>query len=182
MAIYEYEGFTPEVGEGSYVHPEAVLIGAVRIGKGCFIGAGAALRGDFGQILVGDGSNVQENVVLHASPWQPVDIGANVVVGHGSLMHDAVVKTGATVGMGAILLHNVVVEEEAYVAAGAVVAPGFTVPSRKIVMGNPARVLKDVSDKMMEMNRMGLAAYQALPARYKATCRRVESGKGEWRD
>lgn len=173
MSMYEFEGKRPVVGQGSYVHPEAVLIGAVTIGQGCFIGAGAVLRADFGEIFIGDGSNVQENAVLHASPIQPVVIEKDVIVGHGALLHDATVKRGAVIGMGAVILHRAVVEEDAVVGAGSVVSPGSTAPSRKIVMGNPAQVYKDVSDQALEITQIGLTMYQELPARYMKGARRL---------
>ena len=174
MSLYEFEGKRPEIGDGSYIHPQAVLIGSVKIGRGCYIGPGAALRGDFGEIYVGDGSNVQENAVAHASPMHPVIIEEDVIFAHGALIHDATVKRGAVVGMGAVVLHRAVVEEESMVAAGAMVSSGFVVPKRKIVAGNPAKVVKDISDKMMEFTRLGLAMYQELPGRYIKGCRLIE--------
>ena len=174
MALYEFEGKVPQIGEGTYVHPSAELIGDVTIGTGCLIAAGAVLRGDFGKIMIGSGSNVQENAVLHATPMHPVDVGDNVVIAHGALLHDAVVKSGAVVGMGAIILHRAVVEEDAQVAAGAVVTPGFVVPSRKIVMGNPAKVTKEVSDHVLEISRLGLQMYQELAGRYIQGSKRID--------
>ena len=166
MPFYEFEGKQPQVGKDTFVHPAAVLIGEVTVGSGCYLGAGAVLRGDFGRIIIGSGSNVQENSVLHASPMDPVQVEDDVVIGHGALMHDCTIKKGAIIGMGAVILHRAVVENEAMVGAAAVVAPGFVVPARKIVMGNPARVQKDVSDNMIQINKLGLAAYQELPGRY----------------
>lgn len=174
MALYEFEGKAPQIGEGTYIHPSAVLIGDVTVGTGCLIAPGAALRGDFGKIIVGNGSNVQENAVCHATPLQPVDIGDNVIIAHGALLHDATIKQGAVIGMGAIILHRAVVEEDAQVAAGAVVTPGFVVPARKIVMGNPAVVTKDVTDKVLEITRLGLQMYQELAGRYIKGARRID--------
>ena len=165
MAVYEFEGNKPEIGEGTYVHPEAVLIGQVEIGRGCFIGAGAVLRGDFGRIIIGNGSNVQENAVMHAGPFNPVIIEDDVTFAHGALIHDSTVRRGAFIGMGAIILHGATVEEHAFVAAVAVVSPGYVVPSRTIVQGNPARFYKNVSDAMFEANKLGVAVYQELTSR-----------------
>ncbi|MFH1138781.1 MAG: gamma carbonic anhydrase family protein [Pseudomonadota bacterium] len=174
MPFYEFEGKRPVVGPETYIHPAAVLIGDVTVGSGCYLGAGAVLRGDFGRIVVGDGSNVQENAVLHASPMTPVEVEDGVIIGHGALLHDCAIKKGAIVGMGAVILHRAVVEEEAMVGAGAVVAPGFVVPARKIALGNPAQAQKDVSEKMLQMNKLGLAAYQELPARYLKGAREIK--------
>lgn len=165
MPLYEFEGKRPQIGADTFVHAQAVVIGDVQIGRGCYIGAGAALRGDFGQIIIGHGSNVQENAVLHVSPVQPVVVADDVIVAHGALMHDCTIKRGAIIGMGAVILHGAVVEEEAMVGAGAMVPPGFVVPTRKIVVGNPAKIHKDVTKTMLEMNKLGLAVYQELPAR-----------------
>ncbi|MEW5723448.1 MAG: gamma carbonic anhydrase family protein [Thermodesulfobacteriota bacterium] len=175
MTSYEFEGRRPEIGEGTFVHPQAVLIGSVRIGRNCFIGAGAVLRGDFGLIEIGDGSNVQENAVLHASPLKPIRVGEGVIIAHGALIHDAEIKPGAMIGMGAVILHNAVVEEDSMVGAGAVVSPGFVVPKRKIVVGNPAQVHKDVSDQFLEVSRLGLALYQELPVRCHKGLKRIET-------
>jgi carbonic anhydrase/acetyltransferase-like protein (isoleucine patch superfamily) len=174
MALYEFEGKAPQIGQGTYIHPLAALIGDVTVGDGCLIAAGAALRGDFGKIMVGNGSNVQENAVLHASPMQPIDIGDNVIIAHGALLHDAIIKKGAVVGMGAVVLHRAVVEEDAQVAAGAVVTPGFIVPARKIAMGNPAKIAKDVTDQVLEITRLGLQMYQELAGRYIKGAKRID--------
>lgn len=174
MGLYEFEGVRPSIGPDTYIHPEAVLIGNVSIGAGCFIGACVVLRGDFGRIIVGDGSNVQENSVLHAGHVQPVEIAEDVIVGHGVMIHDAIVETGAIIAMGAIILHQARVEAEAFVAAGAVVSPGTVIPKRKLAMGNPARPTKDITDAMLKKSRQGLLAYQELPQRYLKTCRRID--------
>ena len=173
MPFYEFEGHRPEIGDQAFIHPQAVLIGRVFVGRGCFIGAGAVLRGDFGEIFVGDGSNVQENAVLHATPIRPARLEEDVIFAHSALLHDSTVRRGAMVGMGAIILHGALVEEDAVVAAGALVPPGYTVPSRKIVAGNPARVIKEVSDEALAMNRIGLAEYQEMARRHLAGLKRL---------
>ena len=100
MALYAFEETEPVVHPDAFVHPDAVLIGNVSIGKKCFIGAGAVLRGDFGKITIGDGSNVQENCVIHVSPEQEVRVEEDVVIAHGAILHDATVRRGSVVGMG----------------------------------------------------------------------------------
>lgn len=166
MAVYEFEDRRPVIAEDAYLHPEAVVIGSVKIGNGCFIGAGAVIRGDFGDIEIGRGSNVQENAVIHASPAQPVIIEDDVIIAHGALIHDATIRNGAIIGMGAIVLHGAIVEKDAMAAAGSLIPSRFVVPERKIAMGNPAVIQREVSDKMLEINKLGLAAYQELPGRY----------------
>ncbi|MDY6851284.1 MAG: gamma carbonic anhydrase family protein [Thermodesulfobacteriota bacterium] len=173
-SIYEFEGHCPQIGEGTYIHPEAVLIGSVKIGRGCMICAGAVLRADFAPITIGHGSNVQDNSIIHVGYEEGVVLQDNVLVGHGVILHDVIIKNGSFIGMGAILLPRVIVEEDAVVGAGAVLPPGFIVPARKLVLGNPAKIHKDVSDAMLEENKAGLAFYQELTKKYLNGVRKIE--------
>lgn len=175
MALYAFEGLRPVVAPSAYIHPDAVLIGNVRIGGHCFIGAGAVLRGDFGPIRVRDGSNVQENCVVHVSPGQEADIHEKVVVGHGALLHDVTIRSGALIGMGAVLLHWAVVEPEGIVAPGAVVRSGFVVPARTLVSGNPAQVRKDVPEAYLSFFRAGVTLYPGLPDRYRKSLVKIST-------
>ncbi len=174
MPLYAFEDTAPVVDPDAFVHPDAVLIGDVRIGKKCFIGAGAVLRGDFGGISVGDGSNVQENCVIHVSPGQKVTIEEDVIVAHGAVLHDTTVKKGSLVGMGAVILQGAVVEEGVLVAALTLVPTNFVVPARKIVAGNPAKIKGDVPEAHEEFFRAGIAVYQELPERYRKGMRRLD--------
>lgn len=174
MALYALEDATPLVDPEAFVHPQAVLIGDVRIGKKCFIGACAVLRADFAGIVVGDGSNVQENCALHVTPGLGIKIEEDVVIAHGAMLHDVTVKRGSVVGMNSVLLQGVVVEEGAMVAAGAIVPNDFVVPSRKIVAGNPAKVKSDVPEMYEELRQAGLTLYQGLPERYRKGLRLIE--------
>jgi len=174
MAIYEFDGRRPEIGEGAYIHPEAVLIGAVKIGAGCLICAGAVLRADFADINIGPGSNVQDNCVIHAGLGPGAFIEDNVIIGHGAILHDVVLKSGAYIGMGAVLLPGVIVETEAMVGAGSVVSTGFVVPARKMAVGNPAKVRKDLTPSMLEEIKAGLIGYQELTEKYRRSARRIE--------
>ncbi|MEW6444173.1 MAG: gamma carbonic anhydrase family protein [bacterium] len=173
MPLYSFEDLTPAVAEDAFVHPEAVLIGAVTIGSRCFVGAGAVLRADLAEIRVEDGSCVQENCVVHAAPGLGVLIQQDVIVGHGAILHDVTIRPGAVVGMGAVLLEGVVVEKGAMVAAGSVVPSRFVIPAGKIVGGNPAKVVKDLPESYREFFRAGLALYQGLPERYRKGLRRI---------
>lgn len=174
MPIYEFDGRRPQIGAETFIHPEAVLIGDVRIGRGCLVCAGAVLRGDFGEIVMGDGSNAQDNAVIHMSPGGRTVIGRNVIIGHSAILHDAVIEDGGFVGMGAVLLPGAVVESGAMAAAGAVVPSRFRVPAGKIAAGNPAEIQKDVSEPLRQMNQAGLKLYQDLTARYLQSFRRVD--------
>ncbi|MBW2184048.1 MAG: hypothetical protein JRF49_09325, partial [Deltaproteobacteria bacterium] len=126
MAIYTFEGKTPKISEDSYVHPQATIIGAVSIGKKCFIGPGAVLRGDLGEIEVGDGTNIQDNCVIHAD--RKVVISHNIIIGHGAIIHDAILKPGVVVGMGAVVMNGVVAEEDVIIGAGSVVKENLKIP------------------------------------------------------
>ena len=165
MAIYTFEGKTPKVPDESYVHPQATIIGGVRIGRRCFIGPGAVLRGDLGEIEIGDGTNIQDNCVIHAD--REVIISQNIIIGHGAIIHDVILKSGVVVGMGAVLMNGVVAEEDAIIGAGSVVKEHFKIPKGKIAVGNPAKIIKEIDEEGKKRVLGGLKRYQELPERYK---------------
>jgi carbonic anhydrase/acetyltransferase-like protein (isoleucine patch superfamily) len=165
MSLYSFEGKVPQIGDDSYVHSEATVIGSVTIGKRCFIGPGAVLRGDLGAIEVGDGTNIQDNCVIHAD--RKVVIAQNIIVGHGAIIHDVILKDRVVVGMGSILMNGVVAEEDAIIGAGSVVKEHFKIPQRKIVVGNPGRIVKELDDEGIKRVADGVKHYQDLSDRYK---------------
>lgn len=165
MALYTFEGKTPKISEDSYIHPQATIIGAVSIGKKCFIGPGAVLRGDLGEIEVGDGTNIQDNCVLHAD--KKTVISHNIIIGHGAIIHDAILKPGVVVGMGAVIMNGVVAEEDVVIGAGSVVKEDFKIPKGKIAVGNPARIITKVPKEGKQRVLDGLKRYQELTERYK---------------
>jgi carbonic anhydrase/acetyltransferase-like protein (isoleucine patch superfamily) len=118
MSLYSFEGRVPQIGDDSYIHPQATVIGAVTIGNRCFVGPGAVLRGDLGEIEIGDGTNIQDNCVIHAD--RKVVIGKNLIIGHGAIIHDVILKDRVVVGMGSIIMNGVVAEEDAIIGAGSV--------------------------------------------------------------
>ena len=172
MTIYTFEGKSPLVAEGSYIHPQATLIGAITIGTKCFIGPGAVLRGDLGEIEVGDGVNIQDNCSIHAD--RKVIIGQNITIGHGAIIHDVILKPGVVVGMGALLMSGVVAEEDVIIGAGSVVREHFKIPPGKIVVGNPARIVKELDEEGKKQVVSGLKCYQELAARYAKGSRIIE--------
>jgi phenylacetic acid degradation protein len=174
MAIYQFEGHRPQVHPQAFVHPQAVLIGQVAIAADCYVGAGAVLRGDFGRIAMGAGSNLQENAVAHTHQGGEVVLGAGVIVGHGAMLHDARLGDGSFVGMNAVLLPGVVLEAGAMVAAGAVVAAGMRVPAGHIVAGNPAKLSKEIGPGLRRQIEEGLALYQGLPRRCQQGLKRLD--------
>lgn len=172
MALYTFEGKTPKISEDSYVHPQATIIGAVSIGKKCFIGPGAVLRGDLGEIEVGDGTNIQDNCVIHAD--RKVVISHNIIIGHGAIIHDAILKPGVVVGMGAVVMNGVVAEEDVIIGAGSVVKEHFKIPKGKIVVGNPARIVTNVPEEGKKKVLDGVKHYQELSERYKKGLKLIE--------
>ena len=162
--IYSFNGFIPVVHESSFVHPQASVTGNVIIGKDVYIGPGAALRGDWGQIIVEDGCNVQENCTIHMFPGTTVLLRKSAHIGHGAIIHGATVGENSLVGMNAVLMDDVVIGKECIVGALTFIAGGTVVPDRSVVVGNPGKVVKQVSNEMIAWKTEGTAWYQKLPA------------------
>jgi len=162
--IYEFEGFRPVVHESAFVHPNATVTGNVVIGRDVYVGPGAAIRGDWGGIVIEDGCNVQENCTVHMFPGVTVVLEASAHIGHGAVVHGARIGRNALVGMNAVVMDNAVVGAGCIVGALCFVPTGMEIPERKVVVGNPARVVKDVSDEMLAWKTDGTRLYQALPA------------------
>jgi len=161
--IYEFKGYRPVVHPSAFVHPQASVTGNVWIGKDVYIGPGAAIRGDFGEIIIEDGCNVQENCTIHMFPGVTVRLCKDAHVGHGAIIHGATLLENCLIGMNAVIMDNVIVGKEAIVGALAFVPDSMEIPERKIVVGNPAKIVKDVSDKMIAWKSQGTQLYQQLP-------------------
>lgn len=172
--IFAFEEFVPVVHESAYVHPNATVTGNVIIGRDVYIGPGAAIRGDFGGIVIEDGCNVQENCTIHMFPGVTVVLERDAHIGHGAIVHGARIGANALVGMNAVIMDNAVIGSGSVVGALAFVPTGMQVPPRKVVVGNPAKVVKDVSDEMLAWKSEGTALYQALPARLRTSLRACE--------
>lgn len=166
MALYEFEGRRPVIGQDSYVSETADVIGEVHIGAGCYIGPGARIKGDYGTVTIGDETSVQENCVIHARPGERCDVGSQCTIGHGSVLHNCTVRDGAVVGMGAIVSDWAEVGEEALVAEGAVVRQHDRIPPATVVMGVPARVKAKLTEKDREFQRLAREVYPDLARRY----------------
>jgi phenylacetic acid degradation protein len=145
MVLYRFEGREPEIGEGTYVSQSAEVIGNVRIGRQCYIGPGAIVRGDYGSILIGNKTSVEENCVLHARPGETCEVGNMVTVGHGSILHNCTVRDFAVIGMGAIVSDYAVVGVWSVVGEGCIVKNKQVIEDHKIVVGVPARIVGEVS-------------------------------------
>jgi len=172
--IYEFNGYRPVVHPSSFVHPQAVVTGNVIIGKDVYIGPGAALRGDWGEIVIEDGCNVQENCTIHMFPGVTVTLYAGAHIGHGAIIHGGTIGKNVLVGMNAVVMDNVVVGDNCIIGALCFVPEGMQIPERKIVVGNPAKIIKDVSDEMIAWKTKGTALYQQLPAELYATLKECE--------
>lgn len=166
MPLYEFEGKCPSIPKSTFIHPQAVIIGHVEIGEGCYIGAGAIIRGDFGKIVIGNGSNVQDNCIIHIDPETIAIIEENVLIGHGAIVHGScLIQENAVVGMGAIVSPGCEIGRESILAAGSVLPPCCNVPPRSLAMGNPAKTMKTLSEKMLGINKVGVKHYQSLTRR-----------------
>lgn len=172
--IFEFQGFRPVVDTSAFVHPNATVTGNVTIGKNVYIGPGAAIRGDWGEIIISDGCNVQENCTIHMFPGVTVRLDEGAHIGHGAVIHGAHVGKNSLVGMNAVLMDNVDIGPECIIGALTFVPEGMQVPARKVVVGNPAKIVKDVSDEMINWKSDGTKLYQALPAQLYSSLRACE--------
>ena len=161
--IYEFKRFKPVIHESSFIHPQAAVTGNVIIGKNVYIGPGAALRGDWGGIVIEDGCNVQENCTIHMFPGVTVTLKQSAHIGHGAIIHGATIGRNCLVGMNAVIMDNVVLEDECIVGALSFIREGEKIPSRSLVAGNPAKIIKQVSDEMISWKTQGTKLYQSLP-------------------
>ena len=147
--FYSYKGFVPVVHPTSFVHPRAAVTGNVIIGKHCYIGPGAALRGDWGGIVLEDGCNVQENCTIHMFPGITVHLNEGAHIGHGAVIHGAVIGRNCLVGMNSVIMDRVVLGAESIVGALTLIKEGEQIPPRSLVVGNPGKIIKQVSDEMI---------------------------------
>ena len=161
--IYSFNNYIPVVDSSSFVHPQAAVTGNVIIGKDCYIGPGAAIRGDWGQIIIEDGCNVQENCSIHMFPGVTVLLQEGAHIGHGAVIHGARIGRNCLVGMNAVIMDNVVLGEECIVGALSFIKADEQFEKRSLIVGNPAKKIKEVSDEMMEWKTAGTRLYQQLP-------------------
>jgi phenylacetic acid degradation protein len=173
--IYEFEGHVPEVDPSSFVHPQACVIGNVKIGKDVFVGPFATLRGDFGEIIIEDGCNVQENCTIHMFPGVTVKLAKDAHIGHGAIIHGAEIEENVMVGIQAVILDESKIGKNSIIGAMALVKTGMIVPERSLVVGNPGKVIREVSDEMVDWKTKGTQLYKTLPGRYAETMCEIEA-------
>jgi phenylacetic acid degradation protein len=161
--FYEFNGIKPVVHPSSFVHPQAAVTGQVIIGKDVYIGPGCALRGDWGKIIISDGCNVQENCTVHMFPGVTVLLRESAHIGHGAIIHGATIGRNCLIGMNAVVMDEVDIGEESIVGALSFIGQGEKIPPRSLVVGNPARIIRQVSDEMIAWKTEGTKIYQQLP-------------------
>lgn len=172
--IYEFKGYIPVVHESSFVHPLAAVTGNVIIGKDCYIGPGAAIRGDWGEIILEDGVNVQENCTVHMFPGKSIVLKESAHIGHGAIIHGANIGRNVLVGMNTVIMDDAEIGDESIIGAMAFVKAQTIIPKRSLVVGNPAKIIKQVSDEMIAWKTKGTQLYQQLPKDCHETLREVE--------
>ncbi|MFT6504013.1 MAG: phenylacetic acid degradation protein/carnitine operon protein CaiE [Crocinitomicaceae bacterium] len=174
MSVYSFNGFIPVVKESSFIHPKASVTGNVLIGENVYIGPGAAIRGDWGQIIIEDGCNVQENCTIHMFPGTTVTLKEGAHVGHGAIIHGGTLGKNCLIGMNSVIMDDVTIGDESIVGALSFVAANSNFEKRSLIVGNPAKKIKDVSDTMISWKTKGTALYQALPKECQDTLKECE--------
>ncbi|PYP77759.1 MAG: gamma carbonic anhydrase family protein [Gemmatimonadetes bacterium] len=169
--VFAFDGFVPVIHESAFVHPNATVTGNVIIGRDVYVGPGAAIRGDWGGIVIDDGCNVQESCTIHMFPGVTVHLERSAHIGHGAIVHGARIGENALIGMNAVVMDNATVGAGSIVGALCFVPAEMQIPPRSVVVGNPAKVVKQVSDEMLAWKTEGTALYQALPARLRGSLR-----------
>lgn len=172
--IYSIDGIIPVVHETAYVHPTAVLIGDVIIGPGVYIGPLASLRGDFGRIIMKEGSNIQDTCVIHGTPEQDTVVEIDGHIGHGVVLHGCTIGRNALVGMNAVVMDQVDVGAESIIGAMAFVKKGMVIAPRSLVAGSPAKIIRELKDEEIRNKELGTHMYQRLAKRSLASMQRVE--------
>ncbi|GAB3534012.1 phenylacetic acid degradation protein PaaY [Pontibacter brevis] len=172
--IYEFNGYKPVVHESAFVHPQAAVTGNVIIGKNVYIGPGAAIRGDWGQIVIEDNCNVKENCTIHVFPGVTVLLKEMAHIGHGAIIHGATVGRNVLVGMNAVVMDRVELGDESIVGALSFIKADEKIPPRSLVVGNPHKIIKQVSDEMISWKTKGTHVYMQLPADCHATLKPCE--------
>jgi phenylacetic acid degradation protein len=174
MTCYAFEGIVPVVHPTAFVHPAAVLIGDVHVGARCYVGPGASLRGDFGRIVVGAGSNVQDNCIMHSFPETDALLEEDSHIGHGAVLHGCTVRRGALVGMLSVIMDGAEIGEESFVGASSFVREGCKVPPRTLALGSPARIVRELKPKEIAWKAHGTRLYQDLAQRCRASLEACE--------
>jgi len=167
--LLPFDGHTPEIDPTAWIAPNATLIGRVRVLAHASVFYGSVLRGDLADIVLGEGSNLQDNCTIHVDAGIPATIGAGVGIGHGAIIHGTTIEDGCLIGMGAILLNHSVIRAGGFVAAGALVLEGQEIPAGMLAAGVPAKVRGALDEAGAELVRLNAIQYQELAARHRAS-------------
>jgi carbonic anhydrase/acetyltransferase-like protein (isoleucine patch superfamily) len=173
MAIYQLGDRVPQIDPSAFVYDSATVIGLVFIGKGVSVWPGAVLRGDNEPIRIGDGSNVQESAVLHTDPGAPLTVGANVTIGHQAMLHGCTIGDGSLIGIQAVVLNRAQIGRNCLVGAGALVTEGKSFPDNSLIVGAPAKALRELTAEDIERMRQNTASYVARGAEYRTALKRI---------
>ena len=172
--IYQFNQYTPIIHETSFIHPLASVTGNVIIGKNVYVGPGAAIRGDWGKIIIEEGCNVQENCTIHMFPGVTVLLKEAAHIGHGAVIHGATIGKNCLVGMNTVIMDNVILEDECIVGALSFIKADEKFSARSLIVGNPAKKIKEVTDEMIAWKTEGTKLYQQLPQQMFNTFKEVE--------
>ncbi len=173
MAIYQLGERIPRIDESAFVAETATVIGLVILGRGVSVWPYATLRGDNEPITLGDGSNVQEGSVLHTDPGCPLTVGRNVTIGHQAMLHGCTIGDGSLIGIQAVILNNAVIGKNCLIGAGALVTEGKVIPDNSLVLGSPAKVVRELSAEDIARNHENTAGYVRRGAAYKTELKRI---------
>ena len=172
--IYEFNGYQPVVHESSFVHELAAVTGNIIIGKDVYVGPGAAIRGDWGEIIIEDGCNIQENCTIHVFPGKSVVLRESAHIGHGAVIHGGKIGSNTLIGMNSVVMDDAEVGDECIIGALCFIRAEMKIPNRKLVVGNPAIIKGNVSDDMLEWKSEGTKFYQELPLECMNTLRECD--------
>ena len=173
MTIYKINNKQPVIDQSAFVAPEATVIGDARIGKGCTVWAGVVIRADNDKITIGDETNVQEGAVLHVDAGVPMTIGKGVSIGHQAMLHGCTVGDGSLIGIQAVILNNAKIGKNCLVGAGALVTEGKEFPDGSLIIGSPAKVVKELSPEQIKGLADNAALYVKHAANYLANLEKV---------
>jgi carbonic anhydrase/acetyltransferase-like protein (isoleucine patch superfamily) len=173
MPLYSIGDLRPQLGPSAWAAPSADLIGDVRLGEHASVWFGAVIRADNTPILIGEDSNIQDGAIGHSDPGFPLTIGARVTVGHQAILHGCTVADDCLIGMGARILNGAMLETECLVGAGALITEGKSFPAGSLIVGSPARAIRQLTDQEKQALRVSAAHYAEKAARYAAELRRL---------
>jgi phenylacetic acid degradation protein len=179
MAFFEFDGFKPVVKESSFVHPLASVIGNVIIGENVYVGPSAVIRGDWGKIIIEDGCNIQENCTIHLFPGTTTLLKKGAHIGHGAIIHGGTIGENSLIGMNAVVMDEAIIGKESIIGALTFIPAKSELPPRSLAVGNPYKIIKQVSDEMIAWKTKGTELYQQLPQDCKMTMKECEPLKEE---